>query len=509
MISVIIPLKNKEVKRLEQIIKRLNHKLISEIIIVDYKSDTPFKLKQKQVKIIRYDKTDLWNKPHAINIGAKNCKSEYIMTMDADILLSPNFFDKAEKFLNKNNFIYTNKVKRIEKENLSDNWTKMLRLSKNWIKDANPINELENNATGGFQIFPKKFFEEIRGIDENLVYYGGMDNITIIEARRKGLNIIILNDTILHLEHKNLKEDNLPEEERELARFIRDDRYNLMYYILESGKVKNPYFYGEIKGPNDPMVKKYIKSFKNINPPLKENEFELPQNIKIMITVINNRDTLPEKFVQCLMELYNETSSIFPNTEIHYVKACSIDNMRNMAIEKAISLDFDYLVQLDTDHYYDNSFILKLIGRDKDFITGCTRRRTNPYLPTQYYKFKIPMMTEENFVYVDGKEGVIKIEASGPVGMLMKVSALKELNYPYYQTDYSYYQMGLKQTKEGSFHPFRRNSPLGNDYHFCRNLKENNFELWLDTSVDFPHMVTGRVDGIGKEDKIKSRIILD
>ena len=69
--------------------------------------------------------------------------------------------------------------------------------------------------------------------------------------------------------------------------------------------------------------------------------------------------------------------------------------------------------------------------------------------------------------------------------------------------------MGLKQTKEGSFHPFRRNSPLGNDYHFCRNLKENNFELWLDTSVDFPHMVTGRVDGIGKEDKIKSRIILD
>ena len=60
---------------------------------------------------------------------------------------------------------------------------------------------------------------DVRGIDENLVYYGGMDNITLCDALEDGLNLINLNSIIFHIEHDMRKEDNLPEE-RELASLL-------------------------------------------------------------------------------------------------------------------------------------------------------------------------------------------------------------------------------------------------------------------------------------------------
>ena len=481
MIDVIIPVRNKEISRLNRVIGRLNHNLVKNVIVVDYGSDKEIKKEDlsnfSNIQIIRYDKTSEWNKAHAINIGFKHSSSDYIMTLDADILLGPNFFDRVYEHLDENIFLYSNNVRRIEEEDLSVDWKECVGNSKNWHETEDPLTKLHHTATGGFQIFPRWWFEDIRGLDENLVFYGGMDNITIIDAKRSGLDVVVLNETILHLEHPQKKEDNLPEEIRDMAKWMRSRRQDFMRYILSDSYEKNKDYWGSLEKPNWPIYLKEKENYKK-----SEKGLEFPRDTSIMIVVINNNSSLPKRFVQSLMDLVMYTRSIFPNTSINYVSACQVNHMRNIAVQKAIEHEQDYLVQLDDDHTFPQDFIIRLMGRGKDFITGCTKGRVNPHKPTQFYKFKEPLKQEDNYVYTDGTDGVIPIEVSGPVGMLMKVDALKQLEFPYYKMDYSYYIDG-------------KPNPLGGDYYFCSQLKKKGFQLYLDTELEFPHFVEGEISG--------------
>jgi len=87
---------------------------------VDYCSDVPIKLQHDKVKVVRFNEKSIWNKAHAINIGFKKSKGDFIMTMDADILLSPDFFEYVGDRIDYKVFLYTNKVKRIKREHLTD-----------------------------------------------------------------------------------------------------------------------------------------------------------------------------------------------------------------------------------------------------------------------------------------------------------------------------------------------------------------------------------------------------
>ena len=152
---------------------------------------------------------------------------------------------------------------------------------------------------------------------------------------------------------------------------------------------------------------------------------------------------------------------------------------------------------MDDDHEYPEDTIFKLLIHKKDFVTGCTRQRVHPYNPTQFHKFMNPVKQQGNFVFCKGDEGLIKIEVSGPVGMLMKVDALKELDYPYYWMDYNYdssYYLKQNEKESWTFYPQFRSNYLGGDYKFCQQLLEKGKELWLDSSLDFPHMISGVVD---------------
>jgi len=507
-ISVIIPIRGRN-DRLYEIINRLDHDIVGEVIIVDYCSDEPIKFHNEYSRIVRYDKHGPWNKAHAINIGVKSAKFDYIMTLDADILLGPSFLDKLKSKLSLDAFIYTNKVKRIKKEDLRTIWKTNMQKSFPWHQNTNIRTEAFNLATGGFQCFPKKWFERIKGLDENLVYYGGMDNITIIDARNTGMNLIILNETILHLEHENQKEMNLPKDERKFATYVKSTRWELMEYITSPGYIK-PDNYGSMEGPNCPLVDKYRNIFEQIKHEIPDSEdtVEFDRDTKIMIAVINNKSTLPERFVRSLMAMHIHTKNIFPNTDIKFVRSCQVNNMRNMAVMDAINGGYDYLICLDDDHEYPVDSIPRLMCHQQDFVTGCTRQRIAPYNPTQFYKFKMPMKQESNFVRCTGEDGLIKIECSGPVGMLMKVSALMKLDYPYYWMDYSNAEYVLKRntTEDWTFYPEFVSNYVGGDYVFARQLLEKGFDLYLDSSIDFPHMISGVVDAISEDGSANVRL---
>ena len=68
--------------------------------------------------------------------------------------------------------------------------------------------------------------------------------------------------------------------------------------------------------------------------------------------------------------------------------------------------------------------------------------------------------------------------------MLMKVEALKQLKYPYYE-------MGYKEKPV-----------MSSDFMFCKKVKKAGYKIYLDRTIDCPHITTGLVHSIGKDVEI-------
>ena len=209
---------------------------------------------------------------------------------------------------------------------------------------------------------------------------------------------------------------------------------------------------------------------------------------KIVISVINNTGLWPSYFCMDLVNLYITTLQKYPNTELRTVEANSVENMRNYACRYAMGLKKlqpndklerkDYLVMLDSDHRYAPDFILKLMKHKKDIVTGCTSNRTAPFIQTQFKVNKKNIKEKDNQVNPKPEEPLMKIGASGPVGMLIKVDVLFRLEFPYYKREY------IGTEKEGNVE-----AEKGSDIWFCGLLNKIDVDIWLDPSITFPHEV--------------------
>lgn len=482
-LSVIIPVRNKEIWRLKEVIKRLKSDLIKEIIVVDYFSDEPIKLSGKKVKVIRYNKKGCWNKAHAINIGFKKSSGDFIMTVDADIIIDNTSFDNI--CLDNNSYCYSGNVRRINRKDLSSDFNKMWEKSANWVDETSYAQEMYGLANGGLQIYPTRLLSEFNGIDENLVYSGGMDNITNLMAKKLKMNIVQLPVRLLHIEHLNTKEKNFPKEEQVLAFYLKTKRGDYLNQWIKNPVINK--FYGRLSGP---CYSTYLDSLKEFQENIDEIKTKITMRdksqSKIMIAIINNTGLLPDRFVRSLLGLYNTTIDYFPNTTLKFIKACQVNHMRNIAVKTAIEEEFDYLIQLDVDHIYDPYTIINLIRHDKDFVTVPTKQRVSPFLPTQYKEILNPIKQPGNAVYVKKKEGLIEIGCSGPVAMLMKVSALRKFEFPYYYMDYSF---GFDNT-------------MGGDFVFSRQIEKRGFKLFLDPTIDCPHFVKAQVSSFNSDAEI-------
>ena len=200
---------------------------------------------------------------------------------------------------------------------------------------------------------------------------------------------------------------------------------------------------------------------------------------KILIFIIDNSGLWPSYFSVDVVKLYNYTKSIYPNTEIQTIQANSVVQMRNIAMKYALGeskfnkdmIRFDYLVMLDIDHRYKEDFIVKFMQHNKDIVTGCTSSRKPPYIQTQYKKMIKEIKEEDNIIKPIGNE-LIKAEASGLVGMLIKVDVLEKITFPFCNMEY------IDDEKI-----------IGEDIFFCKKLKEAGYVIWVDPTVSFPHEI--------------------
>lgn len=501
-VLIIIPCRNKELVRIKKCISFAkkaikNYSDLIEIVVVDYSSKKPIKLKGTNILTIKGQPE--WNKCHLINTTITKTKSEYIMILDVDMILTKEHIDEIMINLFPNNFIVDTHVKRIDYKDISNNMNKMIKKSVPWYnKDRT---EYFNQANGGIQVYSRDFWKKIKGLPESLgKYWGAEDNWIYFAARINGLTIVDIAYPLIHMSHSKPEQKNISsEEKKQIVEWVNyksrwldfvckiDLDYNPESHIAEEKPCMELY--------ND-FLDKYSKRQKVLEEAIKKGKYEIEYLLEkynlekekpsILIIVPNNYGFIPDYFVWDLFSLYNYTRSFYPCISIQQVSACDISLMRNLGIEFAKGKNsdgkkFTYLVQLDTDHHYPQDFLVKFLDKmekdNLDILTGLTPTKKQEHYSSQYYKIITPISTKENCVpYNKPINKIIQIEASGPVGMVMNTKIFDKLPFPWY---FQRYELPTKE-----FPDYRA---VGGDIWFCEQCKRLGIKIYCDLSTFFPH----------------------
>jgi len=218
MIDCIIPVRDKDNIVIRNCVDALDSEITGKITIIDYGSEIPVYIYNREVIRISREKFPIWNKSHALNIGIRKSESEYVGIVDCDTIVSPNFFDKVKEVINPNVFIISTKIRRIVN---FTNFKNAIGISTEWA----PGKPNYKGAIGGIQIFPREWAVKYKGYDESLIYWGGPDTYVLELAKITGLIIVDLDETIMHQEHEKKKEEQLKDEtERIIAKKVRIGR---------------------------------------------------------------------------------------------------------------------------------------------------------------------------------------------------------------------------------------------------------------------------------------------
>ena len=191
-LSVVVGVRNRKenlIRFLDSFVIQSLPKKYFEVIVVDYGgSDNLNKLMDKYSKLINlkyiYVKTELkWNEARAKNIGVKNSKNDFVICTNADIIFEKNALKKIFEFVkNRNrNYLY-----------LLNRWD-MLENGEIILADA--------IAMGDFQAMFKKNWIKLRGYDESMTGWGGLDPDLKFRANRLGIRDFRFDENKIRIYH--------------------------------------------------------------------------------------------------------------------------------------------------------------------------------------------------------------------------------------------------------------------------------------------------------------------
>lgn len=160
---------------------------------------------------------------------------------------------------------------------------------------------------------------------------------------------------------------------------------------------------------------------------------------------------------------------------------------RNRIIQMFWETEADYLLCIDADLAFDPNYIIKFINEmietDKDFIGGVYPSRDG-----KGFHFR-PALQEDDKIVQCKKTGLLKMEYIPAGCMLMTRNLISKMRdfYPelYYSPkdkrsqSESAYCFFDTQVWEGEF--------WGEDYVFCRRVRDAGFDIWVDPTIQFNH----------------------
>ena len=181
---------------------------------------------------------------------------------------------------------------------------------------------------------------------------------------------------------------------------------------------------------------------------------------KILICVPSG-DSIRTETVAQLYLTNNRLLSEDYQVDLYFPMGNVIRN-RNQAAE--MSLDFDYLMFIDSDMIFPPDGVVKLLKADKDIIGA---------------NYKVRNVEKSNVVRFmeDGKLVMKEIPSSlfecygiGAGFLLIKTAVFSKLTKPYFFVD------------------MFQGEQMGEDIYFCRNAQQAGFQVWCDPTIELQHI---------------------
>lgn len=160
-----------------------------------------------------------------------------------------------------------------------------------------------------------------------------------------------------------------------------------------------------------------------------------------------------------------------PGTEFAWSRGVYLAYNTNRFIRE-MSDDSEWLFLMDDDHRFDPDILMKLLDHDLDVVVATTSKKFPPYEPVLYERSG--ELTDPNFghtpISLNGKSGLVEIDACGKPGMLIKRSVLDSMSDPWCE---------YRDSEQGA-----------EDIDFCIKIKEQTgVKIYADLDTQLSHMV--------------------
>lgn len=194
LLTVVIPVRNIEWKRLANCLKSINIQTLKkpEIIVSDHgSSDRNFKDLMIAVtpfpcSVLRYPTKETWSLSMARNIGIRRASCRYVVTLDADIILEPKVLETIVSLHEQHPDTLILSTVRNMKEGFSK-----IKLPEDY-KKISESSYPPRPGIGGLMSADIKWWYYVRGFDERFCGWGGEDDDLRRRAVKTNKDIVYL-----------------------------------------------------------------------------------------------------------------------------------------------------------------------------------------------------------------------------------------------------------------------------------------------------------------------------
>ena len=254
MISILIPYRNREPKRLRVLFRSLANQTNNnfQVFFIDYGSSEPVRKKVRKLcnkySFVRYyyypTQFQPWNKSRALNAIIKNLDSEYCFIADVDIIFHQDFVETASSLANNQITTYFQVGYLCQSEN---NNTINFDDYKNY--------HLSNQEATGLSLFPVQQLKNLHGFDEFYHFWGAEDTDIHVRLKNAGCTVKFYNAKLLllHQWHESYQRSEKSESDHglQINGILPLNHQHLKNAIVMRHTKTNNENWGEILGEED------------------------------------------------------------------------------------------------------------------------------------------------------------------------------------------------------------------------------------------------------------------
>ena len=204
----------------------------------------------------------------------------------------------------------------------------------------------------------------------------------------------------------------------------------------------------------------------NLSYEIKEKNYGKKEFMKTILVAIPTNKYIEPETMKSIFDLDVPDGY---KLEFQYFYGYQIDQIRNLIAEWAKR--YDYLFSVDSDIVLPKDTLTKMLGANKDIISGLYIQRIPNTHTLEVYMDKDGGVTNIPFELLENK-GVVEIAACGMGCCLIKGRIFQEMEYPHF-----FYKSAINHK-----------DTVSEDIYFCMKARHMGYTVWADTSIKCEHI---------------------